>query len=98
MLGFKVRVATLKSLLSNKNLWSGEECGRKMCRTYAQDDEMKEPCTLRNIIYESECAKCNPAGSRKEQDKKGLEDKRHWMHIKNGIKFLNPNKISKMGL
>ena len=82
MLGFKVRVAekggtTLESLLSNKNLWSGEECGRRTCRTCAQDDEKKEPCTLRNIIYESECAKCNPAGSRKEQDKKGLEDKRH---------------------
>jgi hypothetical protein len=35
-----------------------------------------EPCTLRNIIYESICAKCNPPGARKEQDKKGLEERR----------------------
>ena len=80
MLGFKVRVTekggtTLESLLSNKNLWSGEECGRGVCRTCAQEDEKKEPCTLRNIIYESECAKCNPPGTRKEQDKKGLEER-----------------------
>ena len=81
MLGFKVRVTekggtTLESLLSNKNLWSGDECGRRTCRTCAQDDEKKEPCTLKNIIYESECAKCNPPGARKEQDKKGLEERR----------------------
>jgi hypothetical protein len=78
MLGFRVRVAeeggtSLGSLLSNKNLWSGDHCGRATCRTCAQPDERKEPCTLRNIIYESECSKCNQPGERKENDKNGLE-------------------------
>ena len=63
-------------MLSNKNLWSGEECGRQTCITCAQEYEKKEPCTLRNIVYESECAKCNPPGARKEQDKQGLAEKR----------------------
>ena len=56
MMKFKVRVVekggtTLGSLLSNKNLSSGQECGRRMCRTCAQPDEKKEPCTLRNVVY-----------------------------------------------
>ena len=74
MMGFKVRVAekggtNLGSLLSNINLWNGQECGRGTCRTCAQTDEKKEPCTLRNVVYESECAKCNPPGTRKVADR-----------------------------
>ena len=81
MLGFRVRVTKkggtpLGSLLSNKNLWSGVECGRGTCRTCAQPDERKEPCTLRNVVYESECRVCNPPGSRKEADKMGLGEKK----------------------
>ena len=81
MLGFKMRVTEkggtpLGSLLSNKNLWSGSECGRTTCRTCAQPDESKEPCTLRNIVYESECTVCNPPGFRREADKSGLAEKR----------------------
>ena len=81
MLGFKVRVAEkggtqLSSLLSNKNLWSGVECGRDSCRTCQQPGDTKEPCMLRNVLYESECSKCNPPGSRKEADKHGLDEKR----------------------
>jgi hypothetical protein len=60
MLGFKVKVTekggtTLGSLLSNTYLWSVDPCGRAKCRTCAQDDEKKEPCTTRNIIYKSKC-------------------------------------------
>ena len=78
---FKVRVAenggtSLGSLLSNKNLWSDLECGRVACRTCAQPDERKEPCTLRNVVYESKCAKCNPPGTRKVADRDGLGEKR----------------------
>ena len=78
MLGFGVRVTerggtTLGSMLSNKNLWNGQPCGRPKCRPCAQEGEKKEACTSKNIVYESECRKCNPPGSRKEQDKKGLE-------------------------
>ena len=74
MLGFKVRVtekggSSLGALLSNKNLWRGEPCGRPKCRTCAQPDEKKEPCTARNILYESECTLCNEPGSRKAKDK-----------------------------
>jgi hypothetical protein len=81
MLGFGVRVTerggtTLGSMLSNKNLWNGQPCGRPKCRPCAQEGEKKEACTSKNIVYESECRKCNPPGSRKEQDKKGLEEKR----------------------
>ena len=81
LLGFNVRVTekggtTLGSLLSNKNLWSGEQCGRVTCRTWVQPEERKEPCTLRNIVYESECTQCNPQGSRKEADKLGFEERR----------------------
>ena len=31
---------------------------------------------MRNIIYESECSKCNQPGERKENDKNGLEERR----------------------
>ena len=48
MLRFKVRVSekggtALASLLSNKDLWSGQPCGRGTCRTCTQHDERKEP-------------------------------------------------------
>ena len=81
MLGFKVRVTerggtTLGSLLSNKNLWAGNPCGRRECRTCMQEGEKKEPCTKRNVVYESECGVCNPAGSRKLADREGLAEKR----------------------
>ena len=74
ILGFKVRVTEkggtpLGSLLSNKNLWSGDPCGRVKCRTCAQAEEKKEPCTARNVVYESECCKCNQPGSRKMAEK-----------------------------
>ena len=45
----------------------------RMC---AQPEENKEPCTLRNVVYESECTQCNPPGTRKEAEKEGLEERR----------------------
>ena len=70
MLGFKVKVTEkvdtpLGSLPSNKNLFSGVEFGRGTCRTCAQPDKKKEPCTLRNVVFESEWRVCNPTGTRK---------------------------------
>ena len=81
MIGFNVTVAerggtSIGSLLSNKDLWSGVECGRVVCRTCAQPGERKEPCMKRNVVYESECSTCNPPGTRKEADKEGLGEKR----------------------
>ena len=48
----------LGSLLSNKNLWSGMECGRQECKTCIQTGDKREDCVRRNILYESECGKC----------------------------------------
>jgi hypothetical protein len=81
MLGFRIRVTEkggtqLGSLLSNKNLWSGQPCGRKKCKPCEQEEEKKEPCTMRNIVYERECKKCNPPGSRSSSDKEGLQERR----------------------
>ena len=78
-IGFGVRViergrTNLGSMLSNKNLWSGKLCGRGQYRPCAQDEEKKEPCTDKNIVYES--GKCNPLWSRKEADREGLREKR----------------------
>ena len=55
MLGFGVRVTerggtTLGSMLSNKNLWNGQPCGRPQCRPCAQEEEKKEACTSKNIV------------------------------------------------
>ena len=49
MMGFRVRVTerggtSLGSLLSNKNLWSGEPCGREDCRPCKQPGDRKEAC------------------------------------------------------
>ena len=81
MLGFKVRVtekggSSLGTLLSNKNLWRGEPCGRPKCRTCQQPDEKKEPCKAKNIVYESECTLCNEPGSRKLKDREGLRERK----------------------
>ena len=79
MMGFKTRVtekggSSLGSILSNKNLWRGEHCGRAKCKPCAQDDERKQPCKSRNIVYESECTLCNEPGSRKKRDDKDLKE------------------------
>ena len=46
------------------------------CRICKQEGEKKEPCSTRNVVYESECGVCNPAGSRKLADREGLAEKR----------------------
>ena len=83
MLGFRVRISErggtpLSSLLSNKNPWGGQSCGRKEGECYPchQNSEVKEPCTLRNVLYESECGSCNQLGNHSERDKDTLSDTR----------------------
>ena len=63
LVDFRMRVTErggtkLGSLLSNKNLWSGTECGRQECAPCRQTGDKKEDCVRRNILYESECTKC----------------------------------------
>ena len=57
LVGFRMRVTErggtkLGSLLSNKNLWSGVECGRMECRVCSQPGDKKEDCVRRNVLYE----------------------------------------------
>ena len=71
LLGFTMRVTErggtpLGSLLSNKNLWSGQECGRGECRSCAQSGDRREDCIRRNILYESECTKCSKQSDKGE--------------------------------
>ena len=47
-----------QGLLSNKNLWSGQGCGRTKCFPCKQEGERKQECKVRNIVYESECSLC----------------------------------------
>ena len=59
ILGFKVRVTErrgteLSSLLSSKDLWRGQHCGRGLCVTCRQrEGESKQPCKMRNVVYKS---------------------------------------------
>ena len=81
MLGFNMRITerggtSLGSLLSNKNLWSGMDCDRSDCKVCCQPGERWENCKRRNVMYESECRRCNVPDGWKTRDKEGLEDKR----------------------
>ena len=71
MLGFKIKVVentgtNLAAMLSNKNPWKGQPCGRQ-CSPCSQKSEHREDCVVENILYESVCVKCN--GFEKEKAK-----------------------------
>ena len=58
------------SVLSNafdKNLGSGQHCGRLACPPCDKPDTKKENCKSRNIVYESKCLVCNPAAGRDDE-------------------------------
>ena len=81
LLGFSIRVTErggtpLSSLLSNKSLWRGQECGRGECKVCIQPGEKLEDCKRRNILYESECLQCNGVDEWKTRDTGSLEDNR----------------------
>jgi hypothetical protein len=76
---FWQKIFSLKDLVDRKeNVFStsGQECGRTSCRTCAQPEEKKEVCTQRNVVYESECARCNPPGTMQVADIEGLAERR----------------------
>ena len=67
LLGFKVKVqekggTKLGSMLSNKYIWKGGECGRQDCYPCKQGGDKQEDCFRRNVLYESRCNLCNPGG------------------------------------
>ena len=71
MTGFRVKYqeaggSTLANAF-NKNLGSGQHCGRTTCPTCVKP-EGREDCKARNIVYESKCLVCNPASSHGEDD------------------------------
>ena len=79
MLGFRFRVmesagTTLADLLSNKNLWQGEACGRKHCHPCQQKSEKREDCSKENVLYESRCTQCN--GMEKGKEETTIKDNR----------------------
>ena len=65
MMGFTMRVTErggipLSTLLSNKNVgWGRRDCTRLDCKVCSQTGEKREHCKRRNVLYESECGKCN---------------------------------------
>ena len=78
MLGFKIKIqekggTKLQDLMSNKNLWAREKCGRGECAPCGQNIDRVQDCTARNIVYESRCGICNPGG---ETGLKSLADGR----------------------
>ena len=69
MLGFTVKVvenagSSLGSVLSNKNPWAGQMCGRGKCPPCSQGEEIIEDSKATNVLYESMCKECNPGKSK----------------------------------
>ena len=65
----------LRHILSNSNPWKGKHCEREDCHPCSQQNEKKDDCRKRSIIYENSCIVCNPA-EKKTKNKKDLEDDR----------------------
>ena len=66
----------LKDLMSNKNPWSGQECGRGECVPCGQAGDRKINCTQRNLVYESKCMDCNQVEEKGRKKGSELEDTR----------------------
>ena len=49
----------LSRLLPSTNPWGTGDCGRGDCVLCSQDDEKKQNCKVRNILYENKCTVCN---------------------------------------
>ena len=77
-LGYKIRVVERsgRNLLTNfpqLQTWSGLQCGRTECVTCNQGGEELPPCTMKSVVYESICLKCNPEAEQKGELKKMAE-------------------------
>ena len=72
--GFRVKYqeagGSILSNAFNKNLGTGQHCGREECPT-CKKPEGRIDCKARNIMYESKCMICNPATG---QEKDGQDD------------------------
>ena len=66
--------SSLVSLLTNKNPWAGSVCVRKDCFPCKQGGEKMEPCTQKNVVYESKCVTC--IGKEKGKEEGSLSDTR----------------------
>ena len=69
-MGFRIKVAeragrSLGSHFPLSRLWEGAQCGRVDCITCVQDCEERPQCTLKNLVYENVCLRCNPGASKK---------------------------------
>ena len=77
--GYRIRIVELSGsklchLLPNTNPWAEQDCGRNNCAPCRQGGERLEQCKRRNILYESECALCNPENGKSEKEE-DLADK-----------------------
>ena len=69
----------LRKIVPNTNPWKGQPCERSNCQTCQHEEESKQDCRKRNLVYESICELCNPTrdGMKKKKEKgEMLEDKR----------------------
>ena len=48
----------LSRLLPSTNPWGPGDCGREDCKICSQDDEVKQDCRRRSILYQSQCQVC----------------------------------------
>ena len=68
----------LSQVLPNTNPWGGQGCSRQDCHTCNQggEEDKKEDCFRRNILYESICGTC--------EDRKGIHEKEKIKRKKGG--------------
>ena len=65
---------SLGNLLSHKNPWAGNKCGRSNCQPCRQPSEKVDDCKSQNIVYESHFTMCN--GEEKGKSESNLTDQR----------------------
>ena len=63
MTNYRVRVVesagmALSRLLPSTNPWGPGDCGREDCALCGQQDEVRQDCRKRNILYQSQCQVC----------------------------------------
>ena len=74
MTGYNVRVAetagmALSILLPSTNPWGAGDCGRQDSPVCEQEDEKRQNCKQRNILYESCCQICQVDGKMTEKER-----------------------------
>ena len=81
MTSYRVRVAesagmALSRMLPSTNPWGPGDCGRHDCQLCNQQDETRQDCRKRNVLYENRCQVCmvdvKTDGKLNQEDGKGV--------------------------